>query len=199
MNPEKLRDTYGKLVYLLQASPTHHPPHTDDSHEQVTGAPSAGAQQLSLYKILFHFKAVLWSPSSFDHPPTCNAYHIAILLHAHCAIYAPPPTLPLYAIHHTILAMTISCKGQTTALDIDLCVARPHGWFCPRVERSTGHTHTHTTADRAWEVARTIVAPPLSVVKFLWEVFVWRSCRARVCAGVGGVFSVGVSCVRVTC
>ena len=25
------------------------------------------------------------------------------------------------------------------------------------------------------------------------------SCRARVCAGVGGVFSVGVSCVRATC
>ena len=43
------------------------------------------------------------------------------------------------------------------------------------------------------------VAPPLSVVKCLWEVFVWGSCRARVCAGVGGVFSVGVSCVRVTC
>jgi len=52
---------------------------------------------------------------------------------------------------------------------------------------------------RAWEVARTVVAPPLSVVKCLWEVFVWRSCRARVCAGVGGVFSVGVSCVRVAC
>jgi len=52
---------------------------------------------------------------------------------------------------------------------------------------------------RAWEVARTVVAPPLSVVKCLWEVFVWGSCRARVCAGVGGVFSVGVSCVRVTC
>jgi len=48
-------------------------------------------------------------------------------------------------------------------------------------------------------VARTVVAPPMSVVKCLWEVFVWRSCRARVCAGVGGVFSVGVSCVRVTC
>jgi len=52
---------------------------------------------------------------------------------------------------------------------------------------------------RAWEVARTVVAPPLSVVKCLWEVFVLGSCRARVCAGVGGVFSVGVSCVRVTC
>jgi len=52
---------------------------------------------------------------------------------------------------------------------------------------------------RAWELARTVVAPPLSVVKCLWELFVWRSCRARVCAGVGGGFSVGVSCVRVTC
>jgi len=52
---------------------------------------------------------------------------------------------------------------------------------------------------RAWEVARTVVAPPLSVVKCLWEVFVWGSCRARVCAGVGGVVSVGVSCVGVTC
>jgi len=47
---------------------------------------------------------------------------------------------------------------------------------------------------RAWEVARTVVAPSLSVVKCLWEVFVWGSCRARVCAGVGGVFSVGVLC-----
>jgi len=52
---------------------------------------------------------------------------------------------------------------------------------------------------RAWEMARTVVAPPLSVVKCLWEVFVWESCRARVCAGVRGVVSVGVSCVRVTC
>jgi len=52
---------------------------------------------------------------------------------------------------------------------------------------------------RAWEVARTVVAPPLSVVKCLWEVFVWGFCCARVCAGVGGVFSVGVSCVRVAC
>jgi len=73
------------------------------------GSPSC----LSLYKILFHFKAVLWSMSSFYcYPPECNAYNIAILLHAHCTIYVPPPTLPLYAIHHTILMMAISCKGQ---------------------------------------------------------------------------------------
>jgi len=46
---------------------------------------------------------------------------------------------------------------------------------------------------RVWEVVRTVAAPPSIVVKCLWEVFVWGSCRARVCAGVGGVFSVGVS------
>jgi len=50
---------------------------------------------------------------------------------------------------------------------------------------------------RAWEVARTVVAPPLSVVKCLWEVFVWGSCRARVCAGVGGVLL--CRCVRCAC
>ena len=44
---------------------------------------------------------------------TCNACPVAILVHGHCAIYAPPPTLPLYAIHHTLLVMAISlCKGS---------------------------------------------------------------------------------------
>ena len=45
-------------------------------------------------------------------PLTCKAYPIAILLHDHCAIYAPPPTPPFYATHHTILAMAISYTGQ---------------------------------------------------------------------------------------
>jgi len=48
----------------------------------------------------------------FAAPPTRKAYPIAILLHARCAIYAPPPTPLLYAIHHTILVITISCIGQ---------------------------------------------------------------------------------------
>ena len=30
------------------------------------------------------------------------------------AIYARPPIPPLYVIHHTVLVMTISCKGQST-------------------------------------------------------------------------------------
>jgi len=44
------------------------------------------------------------SQSSFyGFPPTAKptlAYPDAILLHDHCPIYAPPPTLLLYAIHH---------------------------------------------------------------------------------------------------
>jgi len=47
-------------------------------------------------------------------PPTCRAYPIAILLHDYCAIYDPPPTPLLYAIHHTILVMAMSCKGPPT-------------------------------------------------------------------------------------
>ena len=69
---------------------------------------------VSLYKILFQFKAVVRESIILllPPPPTCNAYPIAILMHGHCAIYASPPTPPLYAIHHTILVMAISCKGQ---------------------------------------------------------------------------------------
>jgi len=56
--------------------------------------------------------------SFFPPPPTYKASPIAIRLHIHCAIYAlrnirpPPPPPSLYAIHHTILDMAISCKGQ---------------------------------------------------------------------------------------
>jgi len=46
-------------------------------------------------------------------PSICIAHTIAILLHAKCAIYDSHPTLLVYAIHHTILAVAISCKGQT--------------------------------------------------------------------------------------
>jgi len=45
-------------------------------------------------------------------PPICKAHPNAIPLHDHCAVYAPPPTPPLYALHQTVLVMAISCKGQ---------------------------------------------------------------------------------------
>jgi len=68
---------------------------------------------VSLYKIWLHFKALLWESILRPlPPPTCNTYPGAIVLDARCAIYAPPPTLPVYAIHHTISVMAILCKGQ---------------------------------------------------------------------------------------
>jgi len=70
---------------------------------------------VGLYKILaFHFKALLWESIILllPPPPTCKAYPSVIRLHDHCAIHTSPRTPPLYAIHHTILAMAISCKGQ---------------------------------------------------------------------------------------
>ena len=49
--------------------------------------------QVSLYKILFYFKTLLWE-SIIHLPsfPTYKAFPIAILLHNHCATYAAPPT-----------------------------------------------------------------------------------------------------------
>jgi len=75
----------------------------------------AGSEsELSLYKMLFYFlKLYCGSQSSFYcPPPQCKTYPVAMPLHGYCAIYAPPPPPPVYAIHHTILVMAISCKGQ---------------------------------------------------------------------------------------
>jgi len=87
--------------------------------ERVTGpGADTGGIPVSLYKILFHFTALVWESIILVLlPPTCKAYPIAILLHDYCAIYDPSPTPLLYAIHHTILVMTISCKGQDTGGD----------------------------------------------------------------------------------
>jgi len=66
-----------------------------------------------LHKILFYFEAFVHELTiRLLPPPTCIARTIAILLHVYCAIYDAPPTPLLYATHHTILVMAISCKGQ---------------------------------------------------------------------------------------
>jgi len=71
---------------------------------------------LGLYKILFDFEAFVHESFILSlPPPTCIARTIAMLLHVYCAIYDAPPTPLLYAIHHTILVMAISCKGQHLA------------------------------------------------------------------------------------
>jgi len=58
---------------------------------------------LPLTRYCFTSKLYCRSQSSFhSSSPTCKAYPIAILLHAHCAIYALPPTPRLYAIPYTV-------------------------------------------------------------------------------------------------
>jgi len=42
-------------------------------------------------------------------PRTCIVHTIAIRLRDYRTIYAPPPTLLVYAMHHTILIMAVSC------------------------------------------------------------------------------------------
>jgi len=66
-----------------------------------------------LHKILIRFQAVVHESTIRVLPIVIyNAHTIAMLLHDYCAIYAPLPTSLVYAIHHTILVVAISCKGQ---------------------------------------------------------------------------------------
>ena len=67
---------------------------------------------LGLDQIFFHvlgFCARINPP--FMPPPACIAHMVAILWQYYCAIFDPPPTPRVYAIHHTILCIAISCKG----------------------------------------------------------------------------------------
>ena len=69
-------------------------------------------KEVGVYKIWFHFAAFMWeSIICLLPPPICIVRTIAILLHVYCARYDAPPTPPLYAIHRTMLEITISCKG----------------------------------------------------------------------------------------
>jgi len=53
-------------------------------------------------------------------PPTWIAHTVAMLLHDHWIISDLPLTSLVYAIHHTILVITISCKGQPVTLTLTL-------------------------------------------------------------------------------
>ena len=57
---------------------------------------------LALTRYCLTSKLDCGSPSSFYCPPTCKAYPIAIILHAHFAIYAPhrPPVCMPYTIQY---------------------------------------------------------------------------------------------------
>ena len=69
-------------------------------------------RRVSLYKILFHLKALLWKSIILLLPPTtCTAHITATLSHDYCANYEARPAPLLYVIDHTILALVISCNG----------------------------------------------------------------------------------------
>ena len=53
-------------------------------------------------------------------PPIYIAHTVAILSHDWWAIYDPSSTFLLYPIHHTILVITISCKGQALTSNMEL-------------------------------------------------------------------------------
>jgi len=76
-----------------------------------------GALQVGLYKIFVYFELFVHESNllSFLAPP-CIPHTVAILLHNDCAVYDPPSTSIMYAIQHTILVITISCKGQVAGL-----------------------------------------------------------------------------------
>jgi len=73
---------------------------------------AAGQLELGLYKRFFYlFVCVHESIISLSTPPICITHATAILLRDLCALYDLPPTIPLYAMHHILLVVTISCKG----------------------------------------------------------------------------------------
>ena len=75
--------------------------------------------EVNLHKILFYFEAFVHESIILALlPSTCIARITALLLHVYCIllpnIRRPPPPPLLYAVHHTIYAMPISCTSQST-------------------------------------------------------------------------------------
>jgi len=109
--------------YLVQAN----------GHPYTAPTPLAGIHTLplGLYKMLFYFAACVHEIIilALPLPPALPA-----LMQYYCtsyrAIYDAPPLTPLlYAIHHTILAMAIPCKGQATPCRYYASWVRPAAGF----------------------------------------------------------------------
>jgi len=90
----------------------------------------------------------------------------------------PPPTPRLYAIHHTVLAMAISFKGQlvfrrgtppVSCLFSHLCIYL----FTPNRLAFTRPTLRRASATLKCPLSIYSHLTPSSVVKCVWAVFVW--------------------------
>jgi len=60
----------------------------------------------------------------FIAPPTCIAHTVAILLQYYRATFHPLPTPRFHVMHHRILCIAISCKGQHQS-EVVMCACRP--------------------------------------------------------------------------
>jgi len=71
------------------------------------------SSHFSLYKILFHFKALFWESFIFlPPPPLLQSLPLCNTIARPLRCVRPPTDPPLYnAIHHKISVMSISCKG----------------------------------------------------------------------------------------
>jgi len=89
----------------------------------------------------FTSKLLCGSPSSFHFPLHLHCPHtIAILLRDYYAVYDFFPASLLSAIHHTVYAMAISCKGQGAGFRAPSLPADAVGVVCceiPRKENSS--------------------------------------------------------------
>jgi len=89
---EYRRDLFGSSFYVFNMQGQGRPVRPSDSTLEPTCWPLQDSLSLQ------SFCARINLP--FIAPPTCTAYTIAPLLHDACAIYDPPPTPLLYAMHH---------------------------------------------------------------------------------------------------
>jgi len=135
-------------------------------------------------------------------PSTCTAHTIITLLHDYWAIHedspAPPPLCMPYTIQYWQWQYLVKANPPTSTHNRE----RQMTYGCARPRRTVGISSLQAGHGLEPRTPRTVVAAPSSVVKCLWEVFVWGVvlvvcvcvCRCRGCCSL----SVCV-CVCVTC
>jgi len=190
------------VAYLAIIDKRERPHHTDTLH----GAGGAGQQALlRAPKLAFHYHELqidLSAPAPF---------YFRLVLETSCAGNAPRPTWT-----HPVPHFPLYTPLSHTYIHTYLSYIYAHLYILPRHRRQARAPPARARVARlsTGRLIRTyirtfmyihVVAPPSSVVKCLWEVFVWGfgvlflSCVC-VCVGVGGCCSLSVCvCMCVTC
>jgi hypothetical protein len=114
----------------------------------------------------------------FIAPPCLHCPHYT-LWHDYCAVYDPAPTpLLLYATHHTILVMEISCKGQGVTLPTHWAFPSTNLRFLSFAASTTiaRRCHsTHTAESPPPEALRLVCQPPTIALGYVSKVLIQMS------------------------